>query len=168
MKKRVLKLILVGAITVAPLSSGAATPAAGLTVALKGSYSFRFSGQDYATFSAGTTNQITGVGVFKANGKGAITAGSLSYNDGGDLCPGSITGGTYSILSDGEGDLNLSFTPNTGVTTCRLSLVFEFNIAVADLVKGVAQTVELGSNFFTLPSGTSVSTVPVSGVARLQ
>jgi len=134
---------------------------------IKGTYSFRFYGQDFNTFPSGVNNQIAATGVFTANGAGAITGGSLSYNDGGELCIYKLNGGTYSVSSDGEGSLNLASTISpTG--TCPLLVPFEFYIAVGDIVGGVAHIVELGSNYFTGSTGTSTPHVPVSGVADFQ
>jgi hypothetical protein len=72
------------------------------TASLNGTYAFLMSGQDRGGF-------FTQAGSFTANGSGAITGGVLDLNSG--VVPGSttlaITGGTYSIDTNGKGTLSL-------------------------------------------------------------
>lgn len=69
---------------------------------LNGTYAFVLSGQDGGGF-------FTRAGSFSANGAGAITGGVLDLNSG--IVPGSvtvgITGGSYSIDTNGKGTLSL-------------------------------------------------------------
>lgn len=164
-------LLLAAASTAIAVGFGSlqARAAGGLSVhSLSGAYSFRFYGQDFYTFPTGTNNQIAAVGVFTADGAGGITAGSLSYDDGGELCIYTLNAGTYTVSSDGEGSLNLgSMTAPIG--PCPLHVPFEFYIAVTNLAPtGIAQIVELGTSTFTGSTGTSTSDVPVSGAAYKQ
>lgn len=156
-------------VTVSAIAFGFSPPqtwaAGGLSAAsVKGTYSFRFYGQDFYTFPSGVNNQLAAVGVFTANGAGAITAGSLRYNDGGELCIYTGLRGTYSVTAGGEGSLNLTSSA-TPTGTCPLLQPFEFYISLGDIVGGVANVIQLASNSFT-PASTSQ--VPVSGVADYQ
>ena len=69
---------------------------------LSGTYAFLMSGQDSGGF-------FTRAGSFTANGSGTITGGVLDLNSG--MVPGSttlaITGGTYTINTNGKGTLSL-------------------------------------------------------------
>jgi hypothetical protein len=133
---------------------------------LSGRYTFRFYGRDFANSPSGVNNEIAAVGVFVADGKGSITGGSLSYNDGGQLCTDLIVAGAYHILDDGEGRLDLNSSPQTAM--CPLSGDFEFDIVLGgiDPRSGIADLAQIASNFFTLASGASTSDVPASGVAQ--
>ncbi len=132
---------------------------------LSGRYTFRFYGQDFANFRSGLNNRIAALGVFVADGKGSITGGSLSYNDGGELCTNVVVGGRYSILSHGEGRLSLTTSPQTA--NCPLTKSFEFNVVLGKVYRatGIAYLAQMGGRVFTLASGRSSSDVAVSGVA---
>ncbi|MBV8514850.1 MAG: hypothetical protein JO260_06085 [Acidobacteria bacterium] len=69
---------------------------------LSGTYAFLMSGQDSGGF-------FTRAGSFTANGSGAITGGVQDYNSG--RVPGNatlaITGGSYTINTNGKGTLSL-------------------------------------------------------------
>ncbi|MGC1903139.1 MAG: hypothetical protein WA715_04915 [Candidatus Acidiferrum sp.] len=81
---------------------------------LNGTYSFVMSGQDGGGF-------FTRIGSFAANGAGAISGGVQDLNSG--VVPGSttlgITGGTYTIGTNGKGTLSLI----DSAETIQLSIV---------------------------------------------
>jgi hypothetical protein len=81
---------------------------------LNGTYAFLMSGQDSGGF-------FTRAGSFTANGSGAISGGVLDLNSG--IVPGSttlaITGGSYTINTNGKGTLSLI----DSVETLQLSVV---------------------------------------------
>jgi hypothetical protein len=81
---------------------------------LNGTYAFVLSGQDGGGF-------FTRAGSFTANGSGTITAGVQDLNSG--IVPGAttlpITGGTYTINSNGKGTLSLI----DSVETIQVSIV---------------------------------------------
>jgi hypothetical protein len=139
---------------------------AGGTVAnVKGSYAFRFSGTDYQT----TGKQIVATGVFTTDGKGGISAGSISYNDGGALCSSTTlipTGSSYTIVTDGEGTLNLQFSAFTGM--CPLQPTFDFAIAIAAPKSTIEQHIEMSSTTFSVSQDQTTPDVPVAGVAEHQ
>lgn len=69
---------------------------------LNGTYSFVMSGQDGAGF-------FTRIGSFTADGSGSISGGVQDYNSGvpGGSVTLAITGGTYTINSNGKGTMSL-------------------------------------------------------------
>jgi len=81
---------------------------------LNGTYSFVMSGQDGGGF-------FTRIGSFAANGAGSVSGGVLDLNSG--VVPGSatlgITGGTYTIGTNGKGTLSLI----DSAETIQLSIV---------------------------------------------
>ena len=132
---------------------------------VSGSYAFRFSGTDYAV----TGKQIVATGVFTANGSGGITAGSISYNDGGNLCTSTTlvsTASSYTVVADGEGTLNLQFTTFSG--SCPLTPFYHFAIAIANPKSAIEQHIELSSTTFGINAGGETTAVPVAGVAEHQ
>jgi hypothetical protein len=86
---------------------------------LKGQYAFTTNGEVFAN-GAITTSQLTRVGVFIADGQGNITGGIEDANAlGAGLATATITGGTYSVSSDGHGTLHL----NVSGATLQFSIV---------------------------------------------
>ncbi len=124
---------------------------------LQGNYGFRFAGTDYAV----TKRAIVASGVFVADGKGNITSGSLTYNDGGDICTGTAVNSTYAIDADGEGTLNLQYTLSG---TCPLGPAFSFAIALAYPNPNQARIVQMTGTDFSIDGNTTTS-APVAGEA---
>jgi hypothetical protein len=67
-------------------------------------YVFDFTGLD------SSSNALSRVGEFKADGHGNITGGHVDINDGGILSQASLTG-VYTIDSSGRGTVTLSLSP---------------------------------------------------------
>ena len=176
--RAILSLLVVSmaiAIGFGPLQARAANLFALSEANVSGSYSFRFSGQDLIFNSSGNANQIAGVGVFVADGRGKIIGGSLTYNDGGNVCVFRLTeAGGYRVSAGGEGSLTLQGGKGFNeVGECHFAGTIQFHIALGNVVNGIAQTLELASlRFFTaetqehdpLPE----SRIPASGVAHFQ
>lgn len=131
---------------------------------VNGSYGFRFVGLD----KADTGSWIVGTGVFVASGKGTISSGSITYNDGGDVCTGNIEDtSAYTVKTDGEGTLIINFTMTGG--TCPIIPTFEFATALADpnsKATPIAQTIEINSTSVTINSQ-NTSNVMIYGAANL-
>ena len=165
MRPEIRAAFLCAALAAALPASQTAKAASLSDASLSGTYSLRFYGRDFANFPKGVNNEIAGIGLFEADGKGGITGGALSYNDGGQVCTNIIASGTYEVLGDGEGTLSLKASPQTA--TCPLTDAFGFNIVLGkiDARTGIAAGMELSSSFFTLASGVSTFEVPVSGIA---
>jgi len=161
------------AIGFGPLQARAANLIALSEANVSGRYSFRFSGQDLIF---GNAHQIAGVGVFVANGRGLISGGSLTYNDGGNVCVFRLPeeGGYYRVFADGEGYLTLRYgKPSNEAGECQFAGIFQFHIALGNVVNGIAQTLELASfRFFWTPDPEhdphADSRIPASGVAHFQ
>ena len=114
MNRRLTKyLVLVGAAVLTAMAAacggGGSTPAPPAppsgpysAASLNGNYAFVLSGQDQGGF-------FTRAGSFTANGSGAITGGVQDLNSG--IVPGAttlaLTGGTYTINTNGKGTLSL-------------------------------------------------------------
>jgi hypothetical protein len=143
------------AATLGPISADAA-----FTVAnVKGFYGFRFSGTDYAV----TGKQIVATGVFFADGAGNITGkGSITYNDGGNVCTGTTINSTYTVAADGEGILNLQYSLSG---SCPLGPVFTFAIALASPTSGIEKIVQIASTKISVNSDVQSPLIPVVGEA---
>jgi hypothetical protein len=128
---------------------------------VNGSYGFRFNGYDNAV----SKNFIVGTGEFIANGKGIITGGSITYNDGGNVCKAALVRSAYSVLADGEGTLTLAFT---GVSPpCLINPSFTFAIALAQPSStNVAQVVQMNTISVEV-NATATAQVMAAGVANL-
>src|SRR5581483_7190572 len=69
---------------------------------IKGTYTFRFAGFNAA-------GEVLSVGTFAADGNGNVTSGTENMTtSSGPLPAALITGGTYSVGSDGRGDMMLN------------------------------------------------------------
>jgi hypothetical protein len=139
--------------------SGTAVKVGKFTVPnLQGIYSLGWYGADYSapvhksSFALG--------GLLSLDGNGAITAGSISYNDAGAYCEGVIAhGANYNVMSDGEGAFDFDIVHKSG--TCPITH-FEFPIAIADVKDKVAQRVSMGAG------GGLPANLTGSGLAVLQ
>ena len=126
---------------------------------LQGSYGLGWYGADYSGSPPNSTFAL--VGVLSLDGKGAITAGSITYNDAGTVCEGVVTdGSTYRVLPDGEGAFNFNIVLKSG--TCPITH-FEFPIAISNLGGSrVARRVSMGAG------GGLAANLTGSGLALLQ
>jgi hypothetical protein len=127
---------------------------------LNGTYVFSTIGVD------ATNNFLTMVGTFSANGSGGITGGTVDINDPGFGIPVrglAITGGKYSVTSDGRGQATLSartpFSNSIGVDFVLSSkshgLITQFDpngtgSGTLDLQSAVTQAQLAGSYAFNL------------------
>lgn len=129
---------------------------------VKGSYAFRLIGLD----TVATKSWIVGTGILIADGGGDITGGSITYNDGGDVCIGTVNSvnKAYTVATDGEGKLTLTFTPTSG--TCPIQPTFVFAIALALPKAGIAQTIEMNTTSVNV-NGDNSSAVMIYGVDNL-
>ncbi len=86
-------------------------PAGGFSVAaLPGSYVFGSSGDTSVSGSAG----IHSTGVFTTDGNGNITAGAVDYVQDTTVNSNlAVSGGTYTLASNGRGTINLTLTGGT-------------------------------------------------------
>jgi hypothetical protein len=143
------------AATLGPINADAAWTVANV----KGFYGFRFSGTDYAI----TGKQVVATGEFFADGAGNITGkGSITYNDGGNICTGTTVNSTYTVVNDGEGILNLQYAL---AGSCPLGPVFTFAIALASPTAGNAKIVQMSSTAITVNSDVKSPLIPVVGEA---
>jgi hypothetical protein len=126
---------------------------------LQGSYTLGWYGADLSAPPRKSAFAL--VGVLSLDGKRAITAGSITYNDAGTYCEGVVTeGGKYSILPDGEGELNFNIAVTSG--TCPITQ-FEFPISIANMGGSkVARSVSMGAG------GGLAANLTGSGLALLQ
>jgi hypothetical protein len=143
---------------------------------LKGTYVFSTTGTD----ATGNNTLLAIVGTFAANGSGGITGGTVDLNDptfGGTPVKGlAITGGKYSLTSDGRGQATLSATTPFGnsialdfvLTSNSHGAVTEFDAngsgsGTLDLQSPVTQAQLAGSYAFNLSGvdtgGLSIATV---------
>jgi hypothetical protein len=97
------------------------TPFAYTDANVKGTYSTEFHG---FLLIASTTpgnppslSPVAGFGNFTADGMGNITGGTDTFNAGGSVCTGTITG-TYSVNADGTGSSTVTFTSTGPGTNC--------------------------------------------------
>lgn len=160
--------------------------AAGLTPeSMAGSYSFRLHGAtrgDAICLPVGGQNHcvvsydlIALTGVITADGWGNITGGSISYNEYGNRCEGTIRSGSYHVNPDGEGDVTLYF-PDVkplnrgsgfgGGESCYLSQL-TLSTALADVRGHTARIVQLAS-IDAVNVGVSDPEMILSGVAVRQ
>ncbi|MGD1026148.1 hypothetical protein [Candidatus Binatus soli] len=97
------------------------TPFAFSDASLNGTYSTRFSGfwliPSTTTGNPPSLSPIAGFGNLTADGTGNITGGTETFNAGGSVCTGTITG-TYSVNPDGTGALTLTFTSTGPGSNC--------------------------------------------------
>ena len=130
---------------------------------VSGSYSFRFVGLDNADLHS----WIVGTGVFVADGNSGISSGSITYNDGGDVCIGSIDKtSSYTVAADGEGTLTITFTIISG--TCPINPTFVFATALANpnaKATPIVQTLEMNTTSVTINSE-NTSNVMIYGAAN--
>ena len=128
---------------------------------LQGTYAFRLAGQDYSSFSVGSTNQIVATGVFSADGNGGIANGTLSYNDGGNVCTGAAIGsGTYALQFDGHGSMTIPVSGGSG--SCSLTEL-QFYLAVAGVKQNIL-TLNMAANEVCGSAGCA-TVMPAGGVA---
>jgi hypothetical protein len=119
--------------------------------AVQGNYGFRVSGHiDPAAADAlGTGTSLAASGVFAADGKGNITAGSITYYAAanGNACSSKLAptaglgGSGYAVESDGEAFLNLQLQSVTKACPF-ISLGFGMAVDVLD-ASGIAHHLEL-------------------------
>jgi hypothetical protein len=172
---RVLLLIAVFSLALLPACGGGGShinptppPTGGFSLSsLNGTYVFSTSGLD------NSNNVLTMVGTFAANGSGGITGGIVDMNDSGftsgPVMGLAITGGKYSVTSDGRGQATLSantpFGRSIGVdfvlSTNSHGSITEFDAngsgsGSLDLQSAVTQAQLAGSYAFNL-SGISTS-----------
>src|SRR5260370_23239329 len=80
---------------------------------LKGTYSFAVKGFGFNNGTSAAANFFVEGGVFTSDGNGTITAGTDDFVEAvgatTQAFPGSAITGTYSINSDGTGDLQFNF-----------------------------------------------------------
>jgi hypothetical protein len=89
------------------------------TASLKGQYAFTTNGEVF-TGNSIVTSQLTRVGSFTADGAGNITGGIEDANAlGNGITTATISGGSYTVNSDGHGMLSL----NVGGNTLQFSIV---------------------------------------------
>jgi hypothetical protein len=126
---------------------------------LQGTYGISWYGADYSASPPNSTFAL--VGVLSLDGKGGITAGSITYNDAGTVCDAVIAGGsTYSVLPDGQGEFILNIALRSGA--CPITQ-FEFPIAISNVGGSkVARRVSLGAG------GDLAANLTGSGLAMLQ
>lgn len=101
---------------------------------VKGTYTFRFAG-----FNA--VGEVLSVGTFAADGNGNVTSGSeVISTSSGPMPATTITGGTYSIGTDGRGDMMLNTSSGTfcyvfavGSTTIDNPLFVQFDNTTAPI-----------------------------------
>ena len=121
---------------------------------LSGQYAYQLAG-----FDLGSTNlpPFREAGVFTADGNGHITSGTDDSAGGGTPASAAITG-TYSISSDGTGQMTITF-PSTAKATFALTLSSSSKMYMIEadtsgiVVSGVAMKQDT-SAFSSGPSGT--------------
>ena len=98
---------------------------------LSGSYAFSMAGEDLSS------EPLSRVGSFTADGNGNITAALEDVTDAGNVSQGvQFTTGTYSIQSNGKGTLTLSSTVGTGI---------QFSIEMQSTTQGVLIQTDLNA-----------------------
>lgn len=104
-------------------SNGSAPPSGGFSNSnLNGTYVFSVSGVDNAG------NPYAMVGSFTANGSGAVSSGTVDINDEGLTGPvanAAVSGGNYSVGSDGRGNVALATGSNTPFGTITLDFALQ-------------------------------------------
>jgi hypothetical protein len=119
---------------------------------LSGSYAFSMAGEDLSS------EPLSRVGSFTADGNGNITAALEDVTDAGNVSQGvQFTTGTYSIQSNGKGTLTLSSTVGTGI---------QFSIAMQSTTQGVLIQTDLNatsSGSFVQQSATAFSQTAIAG-----
>ena len=121
---------------------------------LNGSYVYQINGID---FSSGANVVYNEAGVFTADGKGNITGGIDDFTEGTGSTLGSATSGTYTINSDGTGNLILNetgSTENLAVTIAGSSKVYLVEEDAANAA-GIAE-LQSASAIAAAPTGTYV------------
>lgn len=101
---------------------------------IKGTYTFRFAGFNAA-------GEVLSVGTFAADGNGNVTSGTENMTtSSGPLPAALITGGTYSVGSDGRGDMMLNTSLGTfcyvlavGATTIDNPVFVQFDQTTAPI-----------------------------------
>jgi hypothetical protein len=146
---------------------------------LKGTYVFSMTGSDF------NFGFLTTVGTLSADGNGGITGGTVDMNDplfGAALVAQPITGGSYTVTSDGRGQATLRTTTPFGssitidfvLTSDTHGLVTEYDgngtgSGTLDMQATVAQSQITGSyafNFTGISSyNTSTGAQPTLGTA---
>jgi len=114
--------------------SGTVTLVSSQNSRVKGTYTFRFNGFNAA-------GEVLSVGTFVSDGNGNITSGSEDIStSSGPMPTTTITGGSYSIGSDGRGDMMLNTSAGTfcyvfavGSTTIDNPLFVEFDSTTAPI-----------------------------------
>ena len=124
-----------------------------------GSYTLSWYGADFS--ASPRKSDFALVGVLSFDGRGAITTGSITYNDAGTVCQGAITTGSkYNILPDGQGYFKFNIVLTSG--TCPIT-EFDFPVAIANLGGSkVARQVSMGAG------GGLAANLAGSGLALLQ
>jgi hypothetical protein len=132
-------------------------PPVGFTNAsLKGTYVFSMTGttEDPTT---GSEDGFSRVGVFSADGSGNIstTGGIEDVHKFGSEQPFQITGGNYSISSDGRGTLSLITTGTSGTVQYSITLISATSGYLVDMISTGTET---ASGSFTLQTATTIAT----------
>jgi hypothetical protein len=122
---------------------------------LAGQYVYQLAGEDLNNGSA----QYREAGVFTADGKGNITAGSDDFSEASSGIQSSSISGTYSIANDGTGGIVLNSSAGTSinlaVTLASSSLVYLIEADTTLNASGVAEKQD-STAIASVPSGTLV------------
>lgn len=126
-----------------------------------GPYGFRLLGLDKAS----TGTWVVATGEFSADGNKGISGGSITYNDGGDVCLASIAStSSYNVISDGEGTLTLQLTGMSG--SCPIGPTFTFAIAIAAPNGSLVATLVDMNSTSVGENGGNVSNIMIYGAAN--
>ena len=127
---------------------------------LKGSYGISWYGADSLASQPNSTFAL--VGVLHLNGHSKVNAGSITYNDAGTVCVGTVNTGssTYGVLPDGQGQMTLDIVHSSG--TCPITH-FAFPIAISDLGGS-----KIARGFSVGPGVDTAVNLTGSGLALLQ
>lgn len=128
---------------------------------LDGNFGYRYLGVDAVV----TKSTIGATGNFFGDGQGNITDGTMTYNDGGNVCAAKVAKGSYQVISNGTGTLTLDFKKMSG--SCPLGPTFVFSIAATlPNSAGSAQQVQMSLTSVTV-GGSSQTGVVAEGEANL-
>jgi hypothetical protein len=109
--------------TPTPPSGPTATPTPSVfsDASVNGTYSTKFHGFLLIPGATPSTppalSPVAGFGTATADGMGNITGGSETFNAGGSVCTGAISG-TYSVNADGTGTWTVTFTSTGPGANC--------------------------------------------------
>jgi len=144
---------------------------------LKGTYVFSLTGIDQAA-----SNVPTMLGSLTANGAGGVTGGTVDLITGvnGVASPAvePITGGSYSVGTDGRGQIKFDTTTSAGAVTFTLDFVltssshglvmeddsYETGSGTIDLQSAITQSQLAGSYTFAFSGTTAIGASPIATV----